>query len=497
MTESKKEYPSGASGFLVKHEIGSGAFAVVFLAEVKGRNEEVAIKIVDLDQFSTNLDEIRKEILTMSMLNHANIVKIYTSFVDEQSLWIVMPLLAAGSCSSIMKSLCPSGFKDEELIATILREALKGLEYLHHDGKIHRDIKAGNILVGAKGEVELADFGVAGTLLEGGDRRQRQTFTGTPCWMAPEVMEQSNGYDVKADIWSIGITAMELGYGSAPYSKYPPMKVLLLTLQEPPPTCAIYNDSSTSFSKAYHNFIASCLQKDPTKRPTAKQLLSDPFIKKAGNSTVLVDKIVKRVLLYQQQQAAKKQSSSDAKVSNLIASSNNQQPNPRQIVKAKPVTIGSWVFDRAQLEEYKKLDAAEKRQSSQPSSSSSVTSSSSISQSSSGTISLSSSMSSVSCASSTSTAVSTNTRFVVETIAPTSPVSSSIARSPSPSSINNNTNHSTKTLPATNSVSSLSVSITTSSSSGTSSEAVVGRFKVRTSLNSPTTLSGATQTKKS
>jgi serine/threonine-protein kinase OSR1/STK39 len=96
---------------------------------------------------------------------------------------IVMPFKQAGSCAAIMKQIAPKGFKDDALIATILREALQGLVYLHKDGKIHRDLKAGNILIGAKGEVEIADFGVAGTLMENGDRKKnRQTFTGTPCW---------------------------------------------------------------------------------------------------------------------------------------------------------------------------------------------------------------------------------------------------------------------------------------------------------------------------
>jgi serine/threonine-protein kinase OSR1/STK39 len=195
-----------------------------------------------------------------------------------------------------MKQIAANGFKDEVLIATILREALQGLQYFHKDGRIHRDIKAGNILIGQDGNVELADFGVAGTLMENGDRKKiRQTFTGTPCWMAPEVMEQTNGYDSKADIWSFGITAMELGYGRAPYAKYQPMKVLLLTLQEEPPTCEIYQDNSSKFSKNYHNLISKCLRKDPTKRPTAKKLLEHDFFKQAKDAEYIMEKIIKKL----------------------------------------------------------------------------------------------------------------------------------------------------------------------------------------------------------
>jgi len=283
--------------------LGVGAFAKVWFAQFKDPRKRVApqnyaVKIIELE--STNpltIEETQKETALMGSLNHENVVACLASFVVGSELWLVMPLLIGGSCAAIMRRHpeFKNGFKDEHLIATILKDVLNGVEYFHKDSRIHRDIKAGNILLSEDGVAKLSDFGVSGALIESGYKRTgRRTFTGTPCWMAPEVME-SKGHNHKADIWSLGITTLELAFGKPPYADQRPMKVMLMVIQNDPPTADAYSEKERdmdTLGRDFHRFVKQMLKKNPTKRPKAKALLKDNYLKKAKSHEYVKNRIL-------------------------------------------------------------------------------------------------------------------------------------------------------------------------------------------------------------
>lgn len=238
--------------------------------------EIVAIKMIPLTE-SDEMESIQKEIAMLRDCNHPNIVKYYGSWRAPDALWIAMEYCAGGSVSDIMHAL--DSPLEETVISYICGEALAGLSYLHAQGRVHRDIKCGNILLTGDGEVKLADFGVAAQLTS--TLSKRNTFIGTPHWMAPEVIQASH-YDGKVDVWALGICSIEMAERYPPRWRVNPNRVIFMIVRDPPPRLA----EKEAWTLSFQDFIAQCLTKDPRSRPTARYLQSHKFIVKDKTAAI-------------------------------------------------------------------------------------------------------------------------------------------------------------------------------------------------------------------
>lgn len=254
--------------YILLERIGSGSFGTVWKALRRLDGQLVAIKMIDLEESDEDIMELQREIAFLQSCDRKFVTQYHECFVAEAQLCIVMELMAGGS----VLDLAGSPDLSETHIALICRQSLASLEYLHAQGRIHRDIKAANILVDGHGCCKLADLGVAAQVSS--QRSRRHTFVGTPFWMAPEVIEQM-GYDSRADIWSLGITAIELALGQPPLTHLHPMRAIFHIPKNPPPRLP------AGYSASFHDFVAQCLCKAPSGRPFSRDLVKHRFLELA------------------------------------------------------------------------------------------------------------------------------------------------------------------------------------------------------------------------
>ncbi len=237
--------------------VGKGSYGSVHKGIHRATGNVVALKIIDLDaDDGDDVDSIQREVALLTQLRDGpNITKYYGCYLDGPRVWIVMEFAQGGSVYSLMQA-SPNNCLQEKYVVVIVREVLTGLNYLHKSNVIHRDIKAANVLVTASGKVMICDFGVSALLAT--TNSKRNTFIGTPYWMAPEVAQPVPAYDTKADIWSLGIMIYEMMKGSPPHFRVAHLKVIQMIPKVKPPRLA-----ENEGSKDLRDFIPFTLTESP------------------------------------------------------------------------------------------------------------------------------------------------------------------------------------------------------------------------------------------
>ncbi|KAL6469696.1 hypothetical protein MHYP_G00208150 [Metynnis hypsauchen] len=255
-------------------ELGDGAFGKVYKARNKETGVLAAAKVIETKS-EEELEDYIVEIEILATCDHHHIVKLLDAFFYEQKLWIMIEFCPGGAVDANMLEL-DRGLTEKQ-IQVVCRQMLEALVYLHGKKIIHRDLKAGNVLLTLDGDIKLADFGVSAKNTK--TLQRRDSFIGTPYWMAPEVVMcetiKDAPYDYKADIWSLGITLIELAQMEPPHHELNPMRVLLKIAKSDPPML----EQPSKWSMDFKDFLRKCLDKNPETRPTATQLLEHPFVR--------------------------------------------------------------------------------------------------------------------------------------------------------------------------------------------------------------------------
>ncbi|XP_021050844.2 myosin-IIIa [Mus pahari] len=286
-------FPDPSDTWEITETIGKGTYGKVFKVLNKKSGQKAAVKI--LDPIHDIDEEIEAEYnILRTLSDHPNVVRFYGIYfkkdkINGDKLWLVLELCNGGSVTDLVKGFLKRGERmSEPVIAYILHEALMGLQHLHSNKTIHRDVKGNNILLTTEGGVKLVDFGVSAQLSS--TRHRLNTSVGTPFWMAPEVIaceqQLDTTYDARCDTWSLGITAIELGDGDPPLAELHPMRALFKIPRNPPPKLR----QPELWSAEFNDFISKCLTKDYEKRPTVSDLLKHKFITQIEGKDVILQK---------------------------------------------------------------------------------------------------------------------------------------------------------------------------------------------------------------
>jgi len=275
--------------YTIVEKVGEGAVGAVFLATLNTTNESVAVKEMEINDKNVKL--ITTEIAILRSCDHPNIIKYYDCFmITKRKLWLIMEFMPGGCLTDVLEQYRKGLSLTETQIARICHESLLGLNYLHAQNRIHRDIKSDNVLINSEGVVKLADFGFAAQLTQ--SRNNRVTVVGTPYWMAPELI-RGQPYDSKVDVWSMGIMAMEMAEGDPPYMEHPPLRALfLITTKGIPPV-----SKPQKWTEQYKDFLNKCLTVEPIDRPTVSILLNHPFLQKQAPSQEIYAKAMEAKVL--------------------------------------------------------------------------------------------------------------------------------------------------------------------------------------------------------
>lgn len=257
-------------------KIGEGSTGIVCIATERNTGRQVAVKKMDLRK-QQRRELLFNEVVIMREYHHSNIVEMYDSFLVADELWVVMEFLEGGALTDIVTH----SRMDEEQIATVCKQCLKALAYLHSQGVIHRDIKSDSILLASDGKVKLSDFGFCAQVSP--ELPKRKSLVGTPYWMAPEVISRLP-YGPEADIWSLGIMVIEMVDGEPPFFNEPPLQAMKRIRDMPPPKLK----NTHKVSPRLQGFLEKMLVRDPAQRATAFELLQHPFLRQAGPPSLLV-----------------------------------------------------------------------------------------------------------------------------------------------------------------------------------------------------------------